>query len=228
MILHENVTRREYTRCHPRIARRCRKRTRTGRDVEWIDRQVLVPAEFADVRKTFLSPFACAIFLRRERGRSGEWRSYLLGRTGDTATLIRAPCNGKPMNFSSPLATLFFPLVPARVRPVISSFLLSLLRRAIRQPADLPLSPRRDWRVHPYFRYVFISPSRKLGRELILIVCSFEFVINAMIGFTKYSRKTRRWDFSWIPISRIKNNYFIKRIYFPIDENNVSKLVYYF
>lgn len=123
------------TRAAIRGSRRCR--ARTGRDVEWIDRQVLAPAESADVRKTFLSPFACAIFLRRERGRSGEWRSYLPGRTGDTATLIRAPCNGKPMNFSSnPLATLFFLLVPARVRPDISLFLSSLVATAGNPPGS--------------------------------------------------------------------------------------------
>lgn len=115
-------------------------------------------------KKDVLSPFACAIFLRRERGRSGEWRSYLPGRTGDTATLIRAPCNGKPMNFSSPLATLSFWHACAPLS--LSSSLLSLPRRAIRQPADSPLSPRsprRDWRVHPYFRYAFVPAPQKTG-----------------------------------------------------------------
>lgn len=107
MILRENLSRRENTRCRPRYARI----SRTGTD--WARRRVNWSADSRPCgtrgrKKDVLSPFACAIFPRRERGRSDEWRSYLPGGTGDTATLIRAPCNGKPMNFSSPLATLSF------------------------------------------------------------------------------------------------------------------------
>lgn len=157
--------REERTRAAVRGSRGSRGRVRTGRDVEWIDlgRFSALPNPHGR-KKDVLSPFACAIFLRRERGRSGEWRSYLPGRTGDTATLIRAPCNGKPMNFSSPLATLSFWHACAPLSR--SSSLLSLPRRAIRQPADSslsPRSPRRDWRVHPYFRYAFIPIPQKTG-----------------------------------------------------------------
>lgn len=150
MILRENVARSENTRCRPRTC------TDWVRRVEWIDRRVLALAKPADVRGTsYHRSHVRSSFAENVDGVNDESRSYLPGWTGNTATLIRAPCNGRLMKFSSPLATLSFQHACAPISR--SSFRLSLPRRAIRQPADFPLSLRCDWRLHPYFRYADIA-----------------------------------------------------------------------